>query len=158
DVVLLKTIYDFPYCTAAQLSRLLPVGTINAQLRAYHDERHGARAVGGQRPPVRREILRRPHQLFRAQGGAYMQSDKIDNNSPILYPSALRAVDLLVAEFNLDTAALARSARNRDPGEKFLRHARMRTNLRFALTVAVTARDDVEIAYWYKDGRVKIPI
>ncbi len=51
-----------------------------------------------------------------------------------------------------------RSARNRDPGEKFLSHARQRTNFRYAVTVAVAARADIEIAYWYKDGSVKIPI
>lgn len=132
--------------------------TIHPQLRAYHDERREAQAVGGQHPQVRREILRRLQQLFHAQGGAYVQRHKIDNNSPILYTIAMRAVDLLAAEFDLDVAALARSARNRDPGEKFLRHTRMRTNLRFALTVAVAVRDDIEMVYWYKDGSVKIPI
>ena len=39
DLLLLKAVYDFPYCTAAQLSRLLPEGVINPQLRAYHDQR-----------------------------------------------------------------------------------------------------------------------
>ena len=55
-------------------------------------------------------------------------------------------------------AALARSARNRDPGEKFLRHALQRTNFRFAVTVAVEARQDIEIAYWLKDGSVRLPV
>jgi hypothetical protein len=87
-----------------------------------------------------------------------VQRHKIDNNSPILYTIAMRAVDVLAAEFDLDEAALARSARNRDPGEKFLRHARQRTNFRFAMTVAVDARPDIEIAFWYKDGSVRIPI
>jgi hypothetical protein len=81
-----------------------------------------------------------------------VQRHKIDNNSPILYTIAMRAVDLLAAEYDLDEAALARSARNRDPGEKFLRHARLRTNARFAFTIAVGARDDIEIAFWQKDG------
>ena len=107
---------------------------------------------------VRREIRRRLQQLFHAAGGAYVQRHKVDNNSPALYTIAPRAVDLLAAEFDLDAAALARSARNRDPGEKFLRHARQRTNFRFAVTVAVAARSDIEIAYWFKDGTVKIPI
>jgi insertion element IS1 protein InsB len=57
-----------------------------------------------------------------------------------------------------DTAALTRSARNRDPGEKFLRHTLLRTGLRFAVTVAVAARSDIEIAYWMKDGSIRIPI
>ena len=120
DLLLLKTIYDFPYCTAMQLSRLLPVGPINPQLRAYHDQRHLKRAreevIGGHAPRIRREILRRLQQLFHAEGGTYVQRHKVDNNSPILYTIALRAVDLLAAEFDLDPAALARSARNRDPG------------------------------------------
>ena len=67
-------------------------------------------------------------------------------------------MDLLAAEYDLDTAALRRSARNRDPGEKFFRHARLRTNARFAFTIAMAAREDVEIAFWYKDGSIKIPI
>jgi hypothetical protein len=157
DVLLLKTIYEFPYSTAAQLSRLMPAGSLNPQLRAYHDQRRMAamfERVGG----VRREIRRRLQQLFHAGGGAYVQRHKVDNNSPILYTIAMRAVDLLAAEFDLDEAALARSARNRDPGEKFLRHARLRTNARFAFTVAVAARDDIEIAFWQKDGSIKIPI
>ena len=162
DLLLLKTIYDFPYCTALQLSRLLPAGPINPQLRAYHDQRHLKRARedvrGGQAPRIRREILRRLQQLFHAEGGTYVQRHKVDNNSPILYTIALRAVDLLAAEFDLDTAALARSARNRDPGEKFLRHARLRTNARYAFTIALAARKDVEIAFWFKDGSIKIPI
>jgi hypothetical protein len=87
-----------------------------------------------------------------------VQRHKTDNNSPILYTIAMRAVDLLAAEFDLDEAALARSARNRDPGERYLRHARLRTNARFAFTVAVGARDDIEIAFWQKDGSIKIPI
>jgi hypothetical protein len=162
DLLLLKTIYEFPYSTAAQLSRLLPTGSINPQLRAYHDQRrlvctgedlHFER-VGG----VRREIRRRLQQLFHAVGGSYVQRHKIDNNSPILYTIAMRAVDVLAAEFDLDEAALARSARNRDPGEKFLRHARQRTNFRYAVTVAVDARPDIEIAYWLKDGSTKISI
>jgi hypothetical protein len=97
-------------------------------------------------------------QLFHAAGGPYVQRHKIDNNSPILYTIALRAVDLLAAEFDLDTAALVRSARNRDPGERYLRHARMRTKFRFAVTVAVAEQPEVEIAYWHKDGSIKIPI
>jgi len=159
---LLKTIYEFPYCTAAQLSRLLPAGVVNPQLRAYHEQRHQERMtvtpVGESPAKVRRAMLRRLMQLFHAQGGPYVQRHKIDNNSPILYSIAPRAVDLLAAEFDFDTAALARSARNRDPGEKFLWHARQRTNFRYAVTVAVAARADIEIAYWYKDGSVKIPI
>jgi len=81
---MLKTIYDFPYCSAAQLSHLLPVGTINPQLRAYQDQRREAQDVAGQSPKVWREILRRMQQSFHAQGGAYVQRHKIDNNSPIL--------------------------------------------------------------------------
>jgi hypothetical protein len=162
DLLLLKTIYDFPYCTASQLSRLIPAGTINPQLRAYHEQRHQESttvpSVGGTPAKVRRAMLRRLQQLFHAQGGAYVQRHKVDNNSPILYTIAPRAVDLLAAEFDLDTAALARSARNRDPGEKFLRHARQRTNFRYAVTVAVAARVDIEIAFWHKDGSVRIPM
>jgi hypothetical protein len=162
DLVLLKLIYDFPYCTAEQLSRLLPAGSINPQLRAYHDGRKQALAqvsmVSGQPAKVRREVRRRLMQLFHAAGGPYVQRYKLDNNSPTLYSIAMRAVDLLAAEFDLDTAALARSARNRDPGEKFLRHTLLRTGLRFAVTVAVAARQDIEIAYWMKDGSIKISI
>lgn len=110
--------------------------------------------VGG----VRREIRRRLQMLFHAAGGPYVQRHKIDNNSPILYTIAMRAVDLLAAEFDFDEAALARSARNRDPGEKFLRHARQRTNFRFAVTVAVETRPDIEIAYWVKDGAARLPV
>ena len=40
----------------------------------------------------------------------------------------------------------------------FLRHARLRTNARFAFTIAMAAREDVEIAFWFKDGSIKIPI
>ena len=160
DLLLLKAVYDFPYGTAAQLSRLLPVGVINPKLRAYHDQRLPLWGTEQERArtPVRREILRRLQQLFHAVGGPYVQRHKVDNNSAILYTIAHRAVDLLAAEFDLDTAALARSARNRDPGEKFLRHARLRTNARFAFTIAVATRDDVEIAFWHKDGSIKIPI
>jgi hypothetical protein len=157
DLLLLKTIYEFPYCTAAQLSRLMPVGSLNPHLRAYHDQRQMDamfERVGG----VRREIRRRLQQLFHAAGGPYVQRHKVDNNSPILYIIAMRAVDLLAGEYDLDEAALARSARNRDLGEKFKRHARQRTNFRFAVTVAVNARPDIEIAYWFKDGNVRIPI
>ena len=157
DLILLKTVYEFPYCTAAQLSRLMPAGSLNPQLRAYHDQRRMEamfERVGG----VRREIRRRLQQLFHAAGGSYVQRHKIDNNSPILYTIAMRAVDLLAAEYDLDEAALARSARNRDPGERFLRHARLRTNARFAFTVTIGARDDIEIAFWHKDGSIKIPI
>ena len=134
------------------------MGIINPQLRAYHDQRRKAYVLEGRGPRVRREILRRVQQLFHAKGGAYVQRHKISNNSPILYTIAMRAVDLLAAEFDLDTAALARSARNRDPGEKFLRHTLLRTGMRFAFTVGVAARPEVEIAFWCKDGSVKIPI
>jgi hypothetical protein len=158
DLLLLKLVYEFPYSTAAQLSRLMPVGTINTQLRTYHDERRLARLSESRRPKVRREILRRLQQLFHAKGGAYVQRHKITNNSPILYTIAMRAVDLLAAEFDLDTAALARSARNRDPGEKYLRHTLLRTGMRFAFTVSVAARPDVKIAFWCKDGSIKIPL
>jgi hypothetical protein len=162
DLVLLKLIYDFPYSTAVQLSRLLPAGSINPQLRAYHDGRQQELAqvsmASGQPAKVRREVRRRLMQLFHAAGGPYVQRHKLDNNSPTLYTIALRAVDLLAAEFDLDTAALTRSARNRDPGEKFLRHTLLRTGLRFAVTVAVATRPDIEIAYWFKDGSIKIPI
>jgi hypothetical protein len=155
DRVLLKLIYDLPYVDAAQLSRLLPVGTLNAQLRAYHDER---RLEHGVHPHVRREVLRRLQQLLHATGGPYIQRHRIHNNSPRLYTIAPRAVDLLAAEYDLDAAALARSARNRDPGEKFLRHARLRTGFRYALTVATTEQPEVRIEYWLKDGSIKIPI
>ena len=106
DLLLLKTIYAFPYSTAVQLSRLLPTGSINPQLRAYHDQRRLVRTgedlnferIGG----VRREIRRRLQMLFHAAGGPYVQRHKLDNNSPTLYTIAMRAVDLLAAEFDLD--------------------------------------------------------
>jgi hypothetical protein len=152
DLLLLKAIYDYPYCTAAQISRLMPIGPINPQLRAYHDQR----LLTGVKE---HDKTQRPFQVrFHAAGGPYVQRHKVDNNSAILYTIGPRAVDLLAAEFDLDTAALTRSARNRDPGEKFLRHARLRTNVRFAFTIAIGAREDVEIAFWLKDGAVKIPI
>jgi hypothetical protein len=53
DLLLLKTIYEFPYCTAAQLSRLMPAGSLNPQLRAYHDQRRMEamfERVGGVKP------------------------------------------------------------------------------------------------------------
>ncbi len=72
DLLLLKTIYEFPYCTAAQLSRLLPAGVVNPQLRAYHEQRHQERMtvtpVGESPAKVRRAMLRRLMQLFHAQG------------------------------------------------------------------------------------------
>src|SRR2546430_15707863 len=138
DLLLLKLICELPYMDAAQLSRLLPVGTINPQLRSYHDQRFQERTLQeneSEHPRVRREVVRRLQQLLRAKGGAYVQRHKINNNSPRLYTIAPRAVDLLAAEYDLDTAALARSARNRDPGEKFLRHSRLRTSFRYAMTV-----------------------
>jgi hypothetical protein len=82
DLLLLKAIYDFPYCDAGQLSRLMPVGSINPQLRAYHDQRlfawaqkHDVVTPAGQ---VRREILRRLQQLFHAAGGPYVQRHKVN--------------------------------------------------------------------------------
>jgi protein involved in plasmid replication-relaxation len=162
DLVLLKLVYEFPYSTAAHLSRLLPAGSINPQLRAYHDGRTQELAQvsteNGQPAKVRRAVLRRLQQLFHAAGGPYVQRHQVDNNSPVLYTIAMRAVDLLAAEFDLDAAALARSARNRDPGEKFIAHARQRMSFRFAMTVAVASRPDIEIAYWHKDGSVRIPV
>ena len=140
---------------AAQLSRLLPIGTLNPQLRAYHDQRC---VEPGLHARVRREVLRRLQQLLHAKGGPYVQRHTVNNNSPRLYTIAPRAVDLLAAEYDLDAAALGRSARNRDPGEKFLRHAQLRTGFRFALTVATLHHPDVKIAFWHKDGSLKIPI
>jgi hypothetical protein len=161
DLVLLKTVYELPYCDAAQLSRLLPIGAVNPQLRTYLDERQEARARNGwTREPAeaRRSIVRRLQQLLHAEGGAYIQQHTMNRHSRRLYTIAPRAVDLLAAEFDLDSAALARTARNKDPMERYLLHARMRSGFRFALTVAVAARPDVEIAYWYKDGATKIGI
>jgi Replication-relaxation len=161
DLVLLKLIYELPYVDAAQLSRLLPVSTLNPQLRGYHDQRRQERAVvasGGDHARVRREVLRRLQQLLHAKGGPYIQRHKVNNNSPRLYTIAPRAVDLLAAEYDLDAAALARSARNRDPGEKFLRHTRLRTGFRFAMIVATMEQPDIRIVYWHKDGSIKIPI
>src|SRR5438132_3677346 len=73
DLVLLKMIYDLPYADAAQLSRLLPVGHINPQLRGYHDQRRQERATqesGGGSARVRRAVLRRLQQLLCATCGA----------------------------------------------------------------------------------------
>jgi hypothetical protein len=161
DLVLLKLTYEMPYIDGAQLSQLLPVGTLNPQLRGYHDHRHrerGAAASAGVHARVRREVLRRLQQLLHAEGGPYVQRHKVSNNSARLFTIAPRAVDLLAAEYDLDAAALARSARNRDPGEKFLRHSRLRTGFRFAMTVAMIEQPEVQIAYWHKDGSIKIPI
>jgi hypothetical protein len=161
DLVLLKTIYQLPFCDAVQLSRLMPIGSINPQLRAYLDQRMEERARHGwAREPTeaRRSIVRRLHQLMYATGGPYIQQHTINRQSRRLYTIAPRAVELLAAEFDLDSAALARTARNKDPMERYLHHARMRTGFRFAFTVAVAARTDVEFVYWHKDGSVKIPV
>ena len=76
DLVLLKLISDFPYSTSTQLSRLLPAGSINPQLRAYHDgrrvERCEERRENGQPAKARREVRRRLMQLFHAAGGPYV--------------------------------------------------------------------------------------
>ena len=159
DLALLKLVSELPYCDAKQLSRLLPVGTINAQLHAYHDRRREERVRTdnglGNVPVIRRVIRRRLQKLFH---GGYMQRHKVTDNAPILYTIAMPAVDLLAAHYDLDAAALARSARSRDPGDKYLEHARMRTTFRYSLAVGLPASPDAAIAFWYKDGSVKIPV
>ncbi len=138
DFVLLKAIYELPYCDAAQLSQLMPIGAVNPQLRAYLDQRWEERAreewAGDAPAQARRSIVRRLQQLLHATGGAYIQQHTLNQHSRRLYTIAPRAVDLLAAEFDLDSAALARSARNKDLMERYLHHARMRTNFRFSLS------------------------
>jgi len=161
DLVLLKTVYQLPYCDAVQLSRLLPIGAINPQLRAYLDQRLEERVRAGftgEPAEARRSIVRRLQQLHSADGGPYIQQHMLNRHSRRLYTIAPRAVDLLAMEFDLDSAALARTARNKDQMERYILHSRMRTVFRFALTVAVAARPDVEFGYWFKDGSVKIGI
>jgi hypothetical protein len=162
DLILLKTIYELPYCDAAQLSRLIPIGAVNPQLRAYLDQRLEERArdgwTGGEGPQVRRSIVRRLQQLLHAEGGPYIQQHILNRHSRRLYTIAPRSVDLLAAEFDLDSAALARTARNKDVMERYVHHSRMRTGFRFALTVAVSARPDVAFEFWFKDGATKIGI
>jgi hypothetical protein len=162
DLVLLKTVYELPYCDARQLSRLLPIGAVNPQLRAYLDQRQEERAregwTTGQPAEARRSIVRRLQQLLHASGGPYLQQHTVTHNSRRLYTIAPRAVDLLAAEFDLDSGALARTARNKDVQERYLYHSRMRSCFRFALTVAVAARSDVAFEYWFKDGATKIGI
>src|SRR6266516_1255076 len=162
DLVLLKSIYELPYIDAAQLSQLMPIGAVNPQLRAYLDQRREQRAreAWTEEAPAqaRRSIVRRLQQLLHAAGGAYIQQHTLNQHSRRLYTIAPRAVDLLAAEFDLDSAALARSARNKDVMERYLHHARMRTCFRFALTVAVASTPGVEIVYWHKDGSIKLAI
>src|SRR5207253_533442 len=106
DLVLLKTIYELPYTDAAQLSRLMPIGAVNPQLRAYLDQRREQRAregwTGEAPAQVRRSIVRRLQQLLHATGGAYIQQHTLNQHSRRLYTIAPRAVDLLAAEFDLD--------------------------------------------------------
>ena len=128
DMALLKSIYELPYCDAAQLSQLMPIGAVNPQLRAYLDQSREKRVKAGwtgEAPAqARRSIVRRLQQLLHAAGGAYLQQHTLNQHSRRLYTIAPRAVDLLAAEFDLDSAALARSARNKDVMERYLHHAR----------------------------------
>jgi hypothetical protein len=158
DRELLKVIYDYRFITAPVLQDLAPRVelTDNQQKVLGKLKLIAAKKATVPRPETadrprrtKREILRRLQMLYH---NGYVQRHKLSDSDPIVYALGNLGAEELVLHYGIDRQEIEWTTKNRECGERYIRHALLVTRFRHALTLALRNVPDASLEEWIPGG------
>jgi hypothetical protein len=162
DRELLKIIYENRFITADMLQDLAtPVVPTENQQKAL-DKLIAARKATAPGPETakrpqrtKREILRRLQLLYH---NGYVQRHKLSDREPIAYALGNKGAEELVLHYGIDRQEIEWTTKNREAGERYIRHALMVTRFRHALELAVRESRGSHVESWMPGGGFKASV
>jgi Replication-relaxation len=152
----LKTIYENRWITAEMLQDLLsPVTLTPRQQEALGKliQAKKARASGPEtaerRQGTKREIRRRLQMLYH---NGYVQRHKVSDGEAIAYALGNLGAEELVLHYGIDSKEIEWTTKNRESGERYIRHALMVTRFRHALALALRNFPEASVEQWIPSG------
>jgi hypothetical protein len=164
DRELLRVIFAYRFITADMLQDLAPPVTLteNQQkaldklIAAKKEKATTAGSATAERPQrTRREILRRLQMLFHH---GYVQRRKISDHDPIVYSLGNKGADLLTLHYGVDRMKIDWTTKNREAGERYMRHGMMVSRFRHALELALRKSPGAALDFWEPGGAFKASV
>ena len=158
----LKIIYENRWITAEMLQDLLsPVKLTRRQQEALDKliAAKKANAAGretAERPQrTKREIRRRLQMLYHH---GYVQRHKLSDGESIAYALGNLGAEELTLYFGIDPKEIEWTTKNRESGERYIRHALMVTRFRHALELALRNSPGAPLEFWKPGGAFKASV
>ncbi len=156
DRELLKVMYDYRFITAEMLQDLAPPVVLTARQQRALDhlvaKKRATAAVpvaDGSQSRTKREILRRLQLMYHH---GYVQRHKLSDHEPIVYALGNKGADVLTLYYGIDRQQIDWTTKNRETGERYIRHSLMVSRFRHAVTLAVRAFPDASVVFWEPNG------
>jgi hypothetical protein len=162
DRELLKVIYEYRFITADMLQDLAPPVALTKRQQEALDKLIAAKratcadAGTAERPQrTRREILRRLQMLYHH---GYVQRHKLSDHEPIVYALGNLGADELVLYHGIDRMKIDWTTKNREAGERYMRHGLMVSRFRHALELALRKSPGATLDSWEPGGAFKADV
>jgi Replication-relaxation len=147
----LRIIYENRWITADMLQDLLPPVELTDRQKEALSKLIAAKKANAMGPPQRtkREVRRRLQYLYH---NGFVQRHKVSDNEPIAYALGNLGAEELMLYFGIDRQEIEWTTKNRECGERYIRHALMVTSFRHALEVALRDRPELKLTVWEPGG------
>jgi hypothetical protein len=147
----LRLVYDNRWITAEMLQDLVsPLQLTDRQKDALNRLKAKKKATAAGPPqPIKREIRRRLQLMYHH---GYVQRQKLADGEPIAYALGNKGADELALYFGIERKQIDWTTKNRECGERYIRHALMVTGFRHALEVSLRATPDLHLTVWAPGG------
>jgi Replication-relaxation len=157
DRELLKVIYEYRFLTAEMIQDLAPSVELTPRQQEALVRLIAARRAkltgteGAEHPSVRtkRKIL---HRLMVLYHNGYLQRLKLSDHEPIVYALGNKGADELVLYHGIDRQKIDWTTKNRETGERYVRHGLMVSRFRHALELALRDLPEATLAFWEPNG------
>ena len=105
-----------------------------------------------QSAPTKRKIL---HRLMVLYHNGYVQRSKLSDQEPIVYALGNKGADELVLYHGIDRQKIDWTSKNRETGERYIRHSLMVSRFRHTLALALRDFPETRLAFSEPNGAFK---
>lgn len=153
----MKIIFDNRWITAELLQDLLPAVKLTDPQRDALSKLIAEKKANAAGPPqrIKREIRRRLQYLYHH---GYVQRHKLSDAEPMAYAIGNLAADELMLHYGIDRKQIDWTTKNRESGERYIRHALMVTHLRHAVEVGLRDWPELQLELWEPGGAFKASV
>jgi Replication-relaxation len=162
DRELLRVIFEYRYITADMLQDLAPPVVLSQRQQEALDKLIAAKkatiadpATSERHPRTKREILRRLQMLYHH---GYVQRHKLSDGESIAYALGNKGADELVLYYGIDRQKIDWTTKNREAGERYIRHGLMVSRFRHAIELTLRQLPGAALDFWEPSGVFKAPV
>jgi hypothetical protein len=158
----LKIIYENRWITADMLQDLLSPVTLTQRQQEALDKLIAAKKANAagqesaERPQRTKREIRRRLQMMYHHG--YIQRKKLSDKESIAYALGNLGAEELVLYFGIDRQEIEWTTKNRESGERYIRHALVMTRFRHALELALRKFPAASLEKWIPGGGFKAKV